>query len=95
MRRQGIMPSQGFDGVSPDGIDMRRRVCKDLQRGTVMLDVASVWLDLAKNVFRILEAYGTGGTVLRKKLQRDQILAFSCQSPLCVVVVEACGGANF
>ena len=33
--------------------------------------------------------------MLRKKLRRDQVLAFFSQLPSCVVVMEACGGAHF
>jgi hypothetical protein len=33
--------------------------------------------------------------VLRKKLSRDQVLAFFAQLPVCVVAMEACGGAHF
>jgi transposase len=35
------------------------------------------------------------GGVLRKKLRRDQVLAFFGQMPSCVVAMEACGGAHF
>lgn len=40
-------------------------------------------------------ADGSGRAVLRKKLRRDQVLAFFCPLPPCVVAVEACGGAHF
>ncbi len=32
---------------------------------------------------------------MRKKLRRDQVLAFFSQLPRCVVAMEACGGAHF
>ena len=36
-----------------------------------------------------------GRAVFRKKLRRDQVLAFFAQLPACVVAMEACGGAHF
>ena len=60
-----------------------------------MSEIATVRLDLAKNVF---QAYGTdasGRAVLRKKLRRDQVLDFSGGLAPCVVAMEACGGARF
>ena len=60
-----------------------------------MLEIITVGLDLAKNVFQIHGADGSGGAVLRKKLRRVQVLEFFGQLPPCVVVMEACGGAHF
>lgn len=59
-----------------------------------MLDVTTVGLDLAKTVFQVHGADGAGRAVLRKKLRRDQVLAFVCQLPPCVVAMEACGGGH-
>ncbi|MFN6925920.1 MAG: IS110 family transposase, partial [Tabrizicola sp.] len=39
-----------------------------------MLDVTTVGLDLAKNVFQVHGADGAGRAVLREKLRRDQVL---------------------
>ena len=33
--------------------------------------------------------------MLRKKLRRDQVLAFFSRLPFCIVAMEACGGAHF
>ena len=47
---------------------------------------------------RRLQAHGadaSGRAVLRKKLRRDQVLAFFSQLQPCVVAMEACGGAHF
>ena len=62
---------------------------------TVMSEIITVGLDLAKNVFQAHGADATGSAVLRKKLRRDQVLAFFSQLPPCVVAMEACGGAHF
>ena len=60
-----------------------------------MWEITTVGLDLAKNVFQAHGADASGQAVLRKKLRRDQVLAFFAQLPRCVVVMEACGGAHF
>jgi transposase len=68
-----------------------------------MLEITTVGLDLAKTVFVAFGASSiqvhwadvSGRPVLRKKLRWDQVLAFFCQLPRCVVAMEACGGAHF
>ena len=60
-----------------------------------MSDIITVGLDLAKNVFQVHGADGTGRAVLRKKLRRTQVLEFFAQLQPCVVAMEACGGAHF
>jgi transposase len=60
-----------------------------------MLEITTVGLDLAKNVFQAHGADASGHAVLRKKLRRDQVLAFFSQLPRCLVAMEACGGAHF
>ena len=60
-----------------------------------MSEIITVGLDLAKNVFQVHGADATGRAVLRKKLRRDQVLAFLSTLPPCVVAMEACGGSHF
>lgn len=52
-----------------------------------MSDIITVGLDLAKNLFQVHGADGTGRAVLRKKLWRTQVLAFFIQLPRCVVAM--------
>ncbi len=59
-----------------------------------MSEITTVGLDLAKNVFQAHGADASGRAVLRKKLRRDQVLAFFAELPRCVVAMEACGGAH-
>ena len=60
-----------------------------------MSEIITVGLDLAKNAFQVHGADASGRAVLRKKLRRDQVLAFFSQLGPCVVAMEACGGAHF
>lgn len=41
-----------------------------------MSEITTIWLDLAKHVFQLHGADASGRAVLRKKLRRDQVLAF-------------------
>ena len=41
-----------------------------------MSEIVTVGLDLAKSVFQVHGADGSGQAVLRKKLRRDQVLEF-------------------
>jgi transposase len=50
-----------------------------------MLEITTVGLDLAKNVFQAHGADASGRAVLRKRLRRDQVLGFFAQLPACVV----------
>jgi transposase len=60
-----------------------------------MSEIISVGLDLAKTVFRAHGTDASGRAVLRKRLRRDQGLAFFSQLQPCVVALEASGGAHF
>ncbi len=60
-----------------------------------MSEIITVGLDLAKNVFQVHGADGSGRVVLRKKLRRAQVLEFFGQLPACVVAMETCDSAHF
>jgi transposase len=60
-----------------------------------MSEITTVGLDLAKRVFQVHGADGAGHAILRKKLMRDQVLAFFRGLPPCMVAMEACGGAHY
>ena len=59
-----------------------------------MGEVSTIGLDLAKLVFQVHGADAAGGVVIRKKLRREQLLAFFAGQPRCVVAMEACAGAH-
>ena len=60
-----------------------------------MSEITTIGLDLAKTVFQVHGADGSGQAVMRRRLRRHQVLAFFAQLPSCVVAMEACGGAHF
>jgi transposase len=58
-------------------------------------EVSTIGLDLAKTVFQAHGADASGAVVFRKKLRRDQVLAFFAGQPKCLVAMEACASAHF
>lgn len=60
-----------------------------------MSEIRTIGLDLAKNVFQVHGASGSGSVVLRKQLRRGQVLKFFAGLPRCLVAMEACGSAHY
>ena len=58
------------------------------------MQITTVGLDLAKNVFQVHGVNGHGKVVLRKQLRRDQVAAFFANLPVCLVGMEACSSAH-
>jgi transposase len=58
------------------------------------MQITTVGIDLAKNVFQIHGVNARGKAVLRKRLRRDQLVAFFANLPPCLIGMEACGGAH-
>jgi transposase len=57
--------------------------------------IATIGLDLAKNVFQVHGVDARGNVRLKKTLRRAQVASFFSQLAPCVVGMEACGGAHF
>lgn len=58
------------------------------------MNIATVGLDLAKNVFQVHGVDSHSKPVLKKQLRRDQVAAFFANLPPCLVGMEACGSAH-
>lgn len=59
------------------------------------MQVATVGLDLAKNVFQVHGVNEHRKVVLRRQLRSDhQVAAFLANLPACVVGIEACSSAR-
>ena len=59
-----------------------------------MGEVTTIGLDLAKHIFQAHGADASGAVVFRKKLRREQVLAFFAGQPRCRVAMEACASAH-
>lgn len=58
------------------------------------MEVNTIGLDLAKNVFQAHGADAAGAIDFRKQLRRDKVLAFLAGQPACLVAMETCSGAH-
>ncbi len=58
------------------------------------MEITTIGIDLAKNVFAVSGADGRGRVVMRKQLRRAQVLEFLGKLGRRVVGMEACGGAH-
>ena len=54
------------------------------------MDIATVGLDIAKNVFQIHAVDGGGRVVVRRALKRAQMIPFFSKLEPCLVGIEAC-----
>jgi transposase len=65
------------------------------ERGRRPMQITTVGLDIAKNVFQVHGIDERGRVVLRKRLARAKVLTFFANLPRCLIGMEACGGAHF
>lgn len=59
------------------------------------MQVTTVGIDLAKNVFQVHGVNQYGKVALRKQLKRSEVVAFFAQLEPCLIGMEACGGAHY
>lgn len=58
------------------------------------MQISTIGLDLAKNVFQVHGVDDAGQVVIRRQLRRRQVIAFFSALPPCLVGMEACGSAH-
>ena len=59
------------------------------------MEVSTIGLDLAKNVFQVHGVDKKGAVVVRKALRRSQMLPVFAKLPPCLVGIEACGTSHY
>src|SRR5579863_2393819 len=64
-------------------------------RGAVQMQVTTIGLDIAKNVFQVHGIDAAEKVVVRKQLRRSQMLAFFKALPPCLIGMEACATAHY
>jgi transposase len=60
-----------------------------------MNSIATIGLDLAKNVFQIHGIDAEGRVVVRRRLRRGELIGFFASLPPCLVGMEACASSYF
>src|SRR6202140_108633 len=64
-------------------------------RGAVQMQVTTIGLDIAKNVFQVHGIDAKEKVVVRKQLRRSQVIAFFKALPRCLIGMEACATAHY
>lgn len=59
------------------------------------MDITTLGIDIAKNIFQLHGTNEHGKVELRKRLRRDRLLPYMQNLPPCLVAMEACGGAHY
>jgi transposase len=59
-----------------------------------VMTIATVGIDLAKNVLQVHGVDAHGKTLLKKQLKREQVAAFFVRLSPCLIGMEACGSAH-
>ena len=60
-----------------------------------MKQIATIGLDLAKQVFQVHAAAADGSPIFNRKLRRAEVLRFFEKTPGCLAGLEACGSAHY
>jgi transposase len=59
------------------------------------MEISVLGIDLAKVVFQLHGVNAKGKTTLKKRLNRNQLVAFMANLSPCLIGMEACGGAHY
>ena len=70
-------------------------VAFESHQGAVHIQVTTIGLDIAKNVFQVHGIDASEKVVVRKQLRRRQVLEFFKALPPCLVGMEACATAHY
>src|SRR5271165_3324819 len=70
-------------------------VAIESHQGGIDMQVTTIGLDIAKNVFQVHGIDAAEKVVVRKQLRRSQVLAFFNGLPACLIGMEACATAHY
>lgn len=59
------------------------------------MDIVTLGIDLAKNIFQLHGVSSVGKVVLRKRLTRAELPEFISKLPACLIGIEACGSSHY
>ena len=59
------------------------------------MNITTIGIDLAKNVFQVHDVDERAKGGLKKQLKRAQVLQFFANHPPCLIGMEACGSAHY
>src|SRR5690348_16919219 len=70
-------------------------VAIESHQGALHMQITTIGLDIAKNVFQVHGIDAAEKVVVRKQLRRSQVLKFFASLPPCLVGMEACATAHY
>jgi transposase len=70
-------------------------VVNESHQGAIDMQITTIGLDIAKNVFQIHAIDSDEKIVVRKQLRRGQVLQFFQELPACLVGLEACATSHY
>ena len=62
--------------------------------GVVHMQVSTIGLDIAKNVFQVHGVDAVGKTVITRQLRRGHVIDYFAKLPPCLIGMEACATAH-
>ena len=82
--------------TAPYGIDCARmRLLRSQTREPSVNQIIRIGMDTSKHIFQLHGVDAAERPVLRRKLRRNQVLAFFAKLPPAVIGMEACGAAHY
>src|SRR3954468_13631847 len=73
----------------------RQERCSPPRNPIRAMQITTVGLDIAKNLFQVHGADAQGRVLLKRKLARGKVLEFFATLPACLVGLEACSAAHY
>lgn len=81
--------------ASAPGIEVPWCGCQKSHEGEPSIEeIATIGLDIAKQVFQVHGIDAAGAVVVRRKLRRDEVVRFFEALPPCLIGIEACATAH-
>ncbi len=59
------------------------------------MNISTIGLDLAKNVFQVHGIDNTGKVIVQRSVRRRQMMPFFAKLEPCLIGIEACGTSHF
>jgi transposase len=69
-------------------------VSNESPEGVVHMQISTIGIDLAKNVFQLHGVDTQGKVTLVRQLRRNQMIAFLAKLPACLIGMEACATSH-
>src|SRR6201997_2929646 len=70
-------------------------VVNESHRGAVRMQITTIGLDIAKNVFQVHGIDAAEKVVVKKQLRRNKLMEFFKKLPPCLTGMEACATAHY